>query len=138
MHTHVHAHIHSLVPARVQAAPLPVAQRGTGQRSWSGLSEGKAEQETSCRCFSALGNCLRFSLSKQNASFFPLGTTFPSPLGGLFMQVFIHSVVGYRQLSRELEKTSACFTLLQREKTNSQSLGFGKLKSKMNIKKERK
>lgn len=35
---------------------------------------------------------------------FPVGTTFPSPLGGLFMQVFIHSVVGYRQLSREPEK----------------------------------
>lgn len=29
--------------------------------------------------FPALGNCLCFSLSKQNASFFPLGTTFPVP-----------------------------------------------------------
>lgn len=58
-----------------------------GQSPRSGRLEGNAEQQISCCCFSALGNCLHFSLSKQNASFFPVGTTFPSPLGGLFMQV---------------------------------------------------
>ena len=98
--------------------------------------EGRAEGFMSL--FVCLGNCLCLSLSKQNASFSPVGTTFPSPLGGLFMQVFICSVVGCRQLSRELGKTSACFTLLQGGETSSQSLGFGKLKRKMNVKKERK
>lgn len=135
---HVHTHVRFLVPAPVQAAPSHAAQRGAGQHSWSGLLEGKAEQEISCRCFSASGNCLRFSLSKQNASFFPVGTTFPSPLGGLFMQVFIHSVVGYRQLSREPEKPLLALPNCRGEKTNSQSLGFGRLKSKTSIKKERK
>lgn len=92
-------------PPAVQVSPWDAARCvSLAHAVGEGLSEGKAEQEVSCRCFSASGNCLRFSLSKQNAAFFTVGTTFPSPLGGLFMQVFIHSVVGYRQLSRETEK----------------------------------
>lgn len=81
--------------------------------------------------------CASAFLNKMPLSFL-WGPLFPVPWVVFLCRFFFHSVVGYRQLSREPEKPLLSLPYCRGEKMNSQSLGFRKLKSKMNIKKERK
>lgn len=124
-----HTHVQSLVPAPEQAAPSPVAQHGAGWCSWSGLSE-RTDEQISCHCFSASGSCLYFSL------FIAVGTTFPSPWVLFLCRFFIHSVVGYRQLSGELENLCRLYPIAEGKNELPESW-FWDIKSKVNANNKR-
>lgn len=67
-----------LVPAAGQAAPSPVAQRGASQRSWSGLSEGKAKRRFQAVFLLWVIVCASAFLNKMPLSFL-WGPLFPVP-----------------------------------------------------------